>query len=304
MPFFDTSAWNRYLRICKYMKSSKNVVVTGYTGKPMAVDIFCPEGGPAPPLVLYAHGFNGFKDWGRFDLIAEQFAEAGLCLVKFNFSHNGTTPGTPEEFTDLEAFGQNNYTKELEDLQTIIDWCLKPDNPHAAAYDRDKLYLLGHSMGGGIVLLKGAEEQRVKAIATWASIAECKTPWGRWTDEQLDRWKRDGVVWYTNSRTKQQMPLYYQLYEDYQQHSQRLDIINAVKHMHKPLLICHGTQDEAVPVQSAYRLKETAPQAELFTIASDHVFGRKHPWTADTLPPPMQAVVDKTIEFFKKMSGE
>jgi len=276
----------------------KNIIVEGASGRSMATDIFYNLSVPQP-VVIYAHGFNGFKDWGNFNLIAEQFANAGFTFIKFNFSHNGTTPESPEDFVDLEAYGHNNYTKELYDLQQIIDWALDPVNPYKEVIDPEQLYLVGHSRGGGIVLLKGVEDTRVKAIATWASVSACKTPWGNWTAEQMTRWEQEGVAYYTNARTKQQMPLYHQLYQDYIQHEKQLDILKAVSQSNKPLLICHGTKDEAVPVSKAYEIHSSAPHAELFIIDSDHVFGRKHPWQENALPTEMQSVVEKTIRFFK-----
>lgn len=285
------------------MESFKNIILRGAENKPMPLDIFYRDKEPKP-VVIYAHGFNGFKDWGNFDLIANRFAEAGFTFVKFNFSHNGTTPDNPEEFVDPEAYGNNNYTKELYDLQVVIDWVEKSVDPQDGPIDSSRIYLVGHSMGGGIVLLKGAEDPRVKGIATWASISECKTPWGSWPADRLEEWKRTGVQYVTNSRTGQELPLYHQLYDDYQQHQDRLNIIDAVKRLTIPLLICHGTRDEAVSIINAYELHTAAKGAELFEVDSDHVFGRKHPWTEDRLPAPMQQVVDKTIGFFKEISRQ
>jgi dienelactone hydrolase len=279
------------------MTISKNILLSGSDDKPIVLDIFYQEAKPNP-VVIYAHGFNGFKDWGNFDLIARQFADAGFTFIKFNFSHNGTTPADPENFVDLEAFGMNNYTKELHDLQVVIDWLIDHHNPHADAIDTNRLFLIGHSMGGGIVLLKAAEEMRVKGVATWASVSECKTPWGKWDKEKIEQWKTTGVEYITNSRTKQQMPLYFQLYEDYQNNKGRLQILEAVKRLKVPILICHGIHDEAVPVAKARELHQASNNSELFLIDSDHVFGRKHPWTKPVLPDAMQQVVDKTIKFF------
>lgn len=281
------------------MYKYKNILISGVSNRPIALDAFYNKS-TQQPLVIYVHGFNGFKDWGNFDLIAEQFADAGFCFVKFNFSHNGTTPEALEDFVDLEGYGNNNYTKELCDLQAVIDWCVDDFNPHCSAINSDKVYLIGHSRGGGIVLLKGAEEKRVKAVTTWASVAECKTPWGSWSEQRIEQWKATGIDYYINSRTGQQLPLYYQLYEDYQQHKERLDVIKAMKGLTIPLLICHGTKDEAVPVEKAYQLKDAATHAELFITESDHVFGRKHPWPHTELPKSMQEVVNKTIDFFSR----
>lgn len=274
----------------------KNLIVPGLHAKPIPTDIFFNETGTPKPVVIYSHGFNGFKDWGNFDLIAQQFANAGFVIVKFNFSHNGTTPEHPEEFVDLDGYAQNNYTKELDDLGAVIDWVCN-NNPYSGGIDTDRIALLGHSLGAGISLLKAAEDDRIKAIVTWASISECKTPWTNWPEEKLKDWKETGVAYMMNSRTKQNLPLAYQLYEDFQNNSERLNIERAVKSFSIPLLICHGTNDPAVPVSSAHLLKQWKADATLFLVASDHVFGRKHPWTADNLPEAMQQVVDKTIDF-------
>jgi len=282
------------------MKIVKNILLDDKHGRPVVTDIFYDEKETRKPVVIYAHGFNGFKDWGGFDIIAKLFAEAGFTFVKFNFAWNGTTPGNPEEFTDPEAYGNNNYTKEMDNLGTVIDWVADDGNPYAGHIDTAKIYLLGHSRGGGIALLKAAEDDRVKAVVTWASVSECKTPWGSWTREKLAEWNKNGVAFITNSRTKQELPVYYQLYEDYQLNEDRLNIEKNIKKLHIPVLICHGLQDTSVPVAKAHLLKEWYPAAELFIAEGDHVFGRKHPWTEDHLPHEMQAVVNRSTGFLKR----
>ncbi|RYD55226.1 MAG: alpha/beta fold hydrolase [Sphingobacteriales bacterium] len=282
------------------MTVEKNILLNGGHGKPIATDIFCPAGDGKSPVVIYAHGFNGFKDWANFDIIADKFAEAGFVFVKFNFSHNGTTPDKPEEFTDLNAYGQNNYTIELEDLGSVIDWVASPDNQHHTNINTQEIYLLGHSRGGGIAIIKASEDSRIKKLVTWASVNECKTPWGSWSGPKMQGWRENGVEHVENSRTKQELPIYYQLYENYEQNKDRLDIQAAMQRLTIPVLICHGRKDIAVPVDRAYALHEWNKGSELFIVTSDHVFGRKHPWTESSLPEAMEKVVNKSIEFLKQ----
>ena len=279
------------------MQFNKNILLTGSDMRPISLDIIFEDDKGPKPVVIYVHGFNGFKDWGNFDLIAARFAAAGNTLVKFNFSHNGTIPERPEEFADLEAFGNNNYTKELEDLRLVIDWVCDPMNRYRNAIDMNRIYLVGHSLGGGISILQAAGDTRVKKLITWAGISECTTPWGTWSEEKMKQWKEDGVQYYTNSRTQQQMPLFYQLYEDYCANKERLDISRAIKSLTIPVLICHGELDSAVPVEKAYQLKAWQPAAAIFTVESDHVFGRKHPWTEPGLPAAMEAVLTASLQF-------
>ncbi len=281
------------------IQTIKNILVNGAGNKPMATDIFFEDDNKQKPVVIYAHGFNGFKDWGNFDLIAKRFAVVGFVFVKFNFSHNGTTPEQPETFADLEAFGHNNYSIQLKDLGHIIDWVCSPANPYKTDMDTHQISLIGHSMGGGISIIKTEEDSRIKKLVTWAAISQCKTPWGNWNQQKMNDWKRNGVEYYVNGRTKQNMPLYYQLHEDYLQHEERLNIRQAIGKIKIPILVCHGTQDPAVPVTAAYELAGWQPNAKLFTVESDHVFSRSHPWVFDYLPDAMEKVVAETIEFLK-----
>lgn len=278
----------------------KNIPVEGSDGRLMATDIFYKEDQNQLPVVIYIHGFNGLKDWANFDLIATQFAEAGYFFIKMNMSHNGATLESPLEFTDLEAFGHNNYTKELYDVGQIINWICDENNSYHTFIDKDRILLLGHSRGGGIAILKSYEDKRIKALITWASIAECKTPWGAMSIEKMNKWREEGVMYYTNQRTKQQLPIYYQLFEDYENNKERLDIKNAMQHLNIPVLICHGTEDNSVSYSKALLLNEWQPHAKLFSVPSDHVFGRSHPWTQTILPDPMQIIVDVSIKFLRE----
>src|SRR3954467_220818 len=104
------------------VKTIRNKIIPGLHNKPITLDVFYDPDIEKQPLVIFCHGFKGFKDWGHFNLVGEKFAANGLAFLKFNFSHNGTTPEDPDKFADLEAFGNNNYIIELDDLQTVITW--------------------------------------------------------------------------------------------------------------------------------------------------------------------------------------
>ena len=281
------------------MQIIKNIIITGAANKPISLDIFLPQTNKPVPVVIYAHGFNGFKDWANFDLVASKFAVQGFVFVKFNFSHNGTSPDSPEEFVDLEAFGNNNYSKQLEDLRFVTDWVCNPQNAYHTITDTNCISLIGHSMGGGMAILFAAKDKRIKQLITWAAVSECKTPWGNWPAEKIKEWKETGVQYYTNSRTNQQMPLYYQLHEDYEKHKEILNIEHAIKSLDIPVLICHGKLDNAVPPANAFMLNCWQPAAKLFTVESDHVFGRSHPWHSAELPKAMKAVVEASLQFLQ-----
>ena len=131
------------------MQSFKNILLKGSENRDMLVDIFYKDNGVLKPIVIYVHGFNGFKDWGNFDLIAQQFAENGFVFIKMNLSHNGTTTDFPEEFADLNAYGNNNYTKELFDVEQIINWVIDEKNMYKSQLNINQISFIGHSRGGG-----------------------------------------------------------------------------------------------------------------------------------------------------------
>jgi uncharacterized protein len=180
----------------------RNISIPGSASLPILLDLFYKPTGQPKPVVIFSHGFKGFKDWGHFDLVAEAFAGEDLAFIKFNFSHNGTTPEDPLNFGDLGAFGKNNYIIELQDLKLVMDWVHENKVLHEEL-DPRRIYLLGHSRGGGISILKAGEDQRVKKLCTWASVS---TLVNRNKKKTIDTWKREGVVYAHNARTGQQMP--------------------------------------------------------------------------------------------------
>ena len=92
------------------MTIEKNLILTSTDKKPILLDIYYTGKKKEKPVVIFCHGYKGFKDWGAWHLVAEAFAETGFCFVKFNFSHNGGTVENPIDFPDLEAFANNNFS--------------------------------------------------------------------------------------------------------------------------------------------------------------------------------------------------
>ncbi|MCW3161471.1 alpha/beta hydrolase family protein [Chryseobacterium oryctis] len=274
------------------IKKDKNIVIINQNTRRFLADAFYPETEEKLPLIIFVHGYKGYKDWGAWNLMAERFAEAGFFFVKFNFSHNGTTVEEPNNFDDLEAFGNNNYSKELFDLGLVIDYFI--ENPKV---DNQKIILLGHSRGGGISIVKTYEDERINGLITLASVDTLERfPQG----EVLENWKKEGVYYVINGRTKQEMPHYYQFYEDFENNKERFDVERATEMLKAHFLIVHGTNDEAVSDKCAEHLHLLNPSSELFLIENaNHTFGAKEPWEDNILPKDLEIVVKKCIDFIK-----
>lgn len=268
----------------------KNIVISNPETRDFLADAFYPAEGRKIPLVIFVHGYKGYKDWGVWNLMAEKFAEAGFFFVKFNFSHNGTTVSDPLNFSDLESFGNNNYSKELSDLGAVIDYFAGNDK-----VDADKIILIGHSRGGGISIIKTYEDERIHGLITLAGVDNLdRFP----KNEAFENWKRAGVYYVLNGRTKQEMPHYYQFYEDYEKDVHRFDVERATEMAKAYFLIIHGTDDESVSVKNAEHLHLLHPNSELYLIENaNHTFGAKEPWEGSKLPEDLNAAVEKCISF-------
>ena len=235
--------------------------------------------------------------------MAEAFAREGYFFVKFNFSHNGTTPDSPSDFIDIEAFGDNNYTKELDDLQSVIDWLLLPDSEYKNLLDINQINLFGHSRGGGIAIIKASEEKRITKLVTLSSVSDYASRFPG--EEQLEKWREKGVSYIINSRTKQQLPHHYQFYTNFKENEERLTISRATKNLQIPHLIVHGSMDTTVPISDSGDLFEWSPQPDLLLVeGADHVYNVSHPWEHQELSPEFRYVVEKVLKFLTGESGE
>ncbi|MFV0540397.1 MAG: alpha/beta hydrolase family protein [Aestuariibaculum sp.] len=279
------------------MLTKQHIVIKGKHNKPILIDVTYTGTLKTKPIVIFCHGYKGFKDWGAWNLMAEAFANKDIYFLKFNFSHNGGTVEQPIDFPDLDAFGNNNYTKELDDLETVIDWVYTNADIKTIA-NVENIILIGHSRGGGISLIKAQENYKIKGIISWASVCNfgSRAP----ISGNTDSWKKTGVKYVVNGRTNQDMPHYYQFYEDFIANKERLDIKCAVSKLKIPHLIIHGDKDISVlPIEAQHLHKwNTNSQLEIINDA-DHVFGVRHPWNRDEIPPQLTEVITKTIAFIK-----
>ena len=269
----------------------KNIILK--SSREFLTDAIFPNSDKKLPLIIFVHGYKGYKDWGAWELMGEKFANAGFYFVKFNFSHNGTTIENPNDFADLEAFGENNYSKELDDLEIIINH-FKNQNE----VDSTKIVLIGHSRGGGISIIKTSENQSISKLITLASVSTLdRFP----KNEAFESWKNDGVYFVENARTKQKLPHYFQFFEDYKNYEERLDVEKASKKIDIPTLIIHGSSDESVGMDHSTKLHEWIGNSELKIIENaNHTFGAKEPWKEASLPKKLNTALEYCIDFLTK----
>lgn len=272
------------------MVTKEKIIIENIGKKPILADVSFSDNANLKPVVIFCHGYKGFKDWGAWNLVADYFAQEGFIFFKFNFSHNGGTIDDPIDFPDEDAFGRNNYSIELEDIDRVISFA-------QTRFPQSSIYLIGHSRGGGISALKTGQDSSIKKLTTWAAVSDFKSRFPK--GEELDKWKTDGVRYVLNGRTKQNLPHYFSFYEDFIKNEDNLHISKWVAKIHVPYLVIHGIKDESVSMNEAIMLSTWNPNAKTYFLETNHTFGSKHPWDSDTLPEKLKKVCSETVNFFR-----
>lgn len=281
------------------MISKKNLTYKGSDNRLSTYDLEVPANFNKE-LVLFVHGYKGYKDWGAWHLAESKFLKEGFAFAKMNLSHNGGTVENNIDFPDLEAFGRNTYSYEVSDVIFCLEEVIK--SMLEAKESVSKVHLIGHSRGGGDVIMAGTK-YGVDSITTWAGISSVLIRTPRMGSVEDLGWKKAGVHYVQNSRTKQQMPHYYSMMEDLIENQNDLDIEKYCRTFSGDMYHIHGDKDEAIKLIEAENLAEWSG-AELSILAgANHTFGASHPWESSELPKDLSQVVHLTLNFLKTRDG-
>ncbi|RZJ69089.1 MAG: alpha/beta fold hydrolase, partial [Flavobacterium sp.] len=128
--------------------------IIGAEQKTIIGDITYDDRNTNAPLIIFVHGFKGFKDWGAHNLVARYFASQGFRYLKFNLSHSGVDPQKPTDVTDMKSFAANTISKEMLDVDLVINYVIEN-------LKVESVFLIGHSRGGGLAILQAANNPLV-----------------------------------------------------------------------------------------------------------------------------------------------
>lgn len=271
----------------------KNKVFIGSDSRKSVFDCSIPN--DPKGVIIFAHGYKGYKDWGAWGLMEAFFLKHQFGFVKFNFSHNGGTVTDPIDFPDLEAFGKNRYSYEVNDLNLIID---ETDRMIREECGLDTpIYLMGHSRGGGIAVLTAEQNDKIKKLISLAGISDIAS---RFLEgDALVDWKIDGVTYVKNGRTNQEMPHFYSFYEDYIEHTEFLSIERAAEALKIPFLQIHGDMDLAVSISEGQSVAHWTGTRLSIIKGAGHTFGSTQPWGGSELPEDLEMALGRALEFFE-----
>lgn len=263
---------------------------------PIYYDLYTPSvtPGSALPVVLFVHGFKGFKDWGAFPDACEELSRAGFAVVTFNFSKNGVGKSMTD-FDEPEHFANETLSQDLEDIGTVIEAIkIKEISSDKVNLDTDRMGIIGHSRGGHTAVAAAAEYTEVQCLVTWSAVANYNA---RWSDDMKKDWQEQGFTEIENSRTGQIFKINKVVYDDALKNADQLIAINRVKELHIPSMFIAGKADESVPYSNSEELFRECPaeEKEVRLIENTgHTFGVSHPFEKSEFPRAFEEVLDFT----------
>lgn len=280
--------------------SKQEGYISSTEGLPIYYDLLIPgvDSGTVLPVILFVHGFKGFKDWGAFPDLNEELARSGFAVVAFNLSLNGVGAGMTE-FDEPELFRRETFSQDLADIGSVIEAIKNKEiQSDKAVLDTDRIGILGHSRGGHTAIVAAAEYSEIQCLVTWSAVADYNK---RWSDEMIKDWKSKGYTEIKNSRTGQVLPIDKIVYDDAVENADRVIAINRVKELYIPSMFIAGKSDETVPYSESEKLFRASPSSDKEIRLIDnagHTFQISHPFTEEEFPPEFNEAMDLTEGWF------
>ncbi len=199
------------------------------------------------PLVIVIHGLTGHMEERHITAVSQTLNEIGFATLRVDMYGHGNSEG---------AFKNHTLYKWLTNALTVIDYARGLD------FVTD-LYLCGHSQGGMTVMLAGAMKRDVIK-----GIIPLSPAW------MIPEGARKGNLLgqaFDPDHIPDMLPDFGNggLSGNYLRVAQMIHVEDAIDRYTGPVLIVHGDQDEAVPVEYGIRAAERYQDCKLVLIPGD-----------------------------------
>ena len=274
------------------------------------------EATPPRGVLLIAHGFKGYKDYGILPGIAHYAAMRGFIAHRFNFSHSGMTTNTAT-FERPDLFEKDTWGRQIFDLRQVSLAARdgKLPQPLAASHGLNPLPQIwyGHSRGGVTVLLTAARAfmptkyPRLGATPLPAGIIPCAAPHRAFwlTDDDKETLYRQGFLDSPSQRTRQILRIGLPWLKEIEHHPDAFDPVIAAGRIACPIEIIHGTDDMTVPLDSAEKLAAAGSRVTLEIIeGATHVFNTSNPMRLEREPSVQgKALIEQVCRFCERVTS-
>ena len=220
----------------------------GALGDRLAARLDLPQG-PPRAFALFAHCFTCSKDLTAAFRIAKELADAGLAVLRFDFTGLGHSEG---------EFANTNFSSNVEDLLQAAAWL--------RANHRAPALLVGHSLGGAAVLAAAPSIPEVTSVATIGAASD-PAHLEHLLPRAIEEIEQDGRAEVTLGGRR--FTVKRQFLEDIREQN----LLTRLPSLERALLVLHAPQDEVVDIDHARRIFEAArhPKSFLSLGGADHL---------------------------------
>ena len=206
-------------------------------------------------IVVMAHGFRSNKDSKSYQMLEPIFNKANISTFRFDFFGHGDSDGKFEEITISEA---------VDDILKAI--------AYVKVLGYTKIALVGSSFGGVASLMAASKSKDLYAMALKAPVSDFEELLRSENRAiNLKEWKNQGWTYYFGTTATKPHKLNYAFFED----SKRNIAYPRAGKIKIPVLIVHGTKDEAVPLEQSKKTARLLKNGRLSIIeGADHRFTR------------------------------
>lgn len=224
--------------------SSIRATFTGSSGHELAARLDLPAG-PVRAYALFAHCFTCTKDVLGARRIAAGLAEAGVAVLRFDFTGLGSSEGD---------FANTNFSSNVEDLVLAADYLRRSHEAPAI--------LIGHSLGGAAVLAAAGRIPEAKAVVTVgapADVAHVLHQMG----SSLEQIRTDGKATVTLAGRP------FTLRRSFVEDAEGQNLETHIRTLGKALLVLHAPGDQTVGIENASRIFLAAKHPKSFVSLDD-----------------------------------
>ena len=207
------------------------------------------------PAVITSHGFPGYTTNNDLELA---LMRAGCAVIHMN--HRGA----------WGSEGRYLFTNLKDDLVAITKWVCNPAIADQYGIDRDRVFLVGHSMGGQSVLNAAKELPFLRGVAALAAY-DIGAAFRCGMEKDLFLMiETEGQCLKMNSAAE--------VYENARDHQEELGILNQCERLAEvPVLLVEAGLDTVAPADQmmrplAEKLKALSAPVTCETIVSNHSF--------------------------------
>ena len=209
-----------------------------------------PEGyrpGQKCPLVVVIHGFTGHIEETHITAVSKGINDVGFATLRVDMYGHGHSDG---------EFRRHTLYKWLTNALTVIDYARGLD------FVTD-LYLCGHSQGGLLVMLAAAMKHDIVKGLIPLSPAWMIPEIARGGELLGERFDPDHIPETLHGWNGLELD------GNYARVAQTIHVEEAIDRYRGPVLIVHGDEDEAVPVEYGIRAAERYANGRLVLIPGD-----------------------------------